>query len=490
MKTNKRYKTILTGVVSSLLVALASVNANAMLTEHDQASEMPQKTYRLIIKYRNQKVNKGSTRSAERNANLLSQDSGTTLKYVRRTASNSHVMQLDRLVSMAEANDIAEQIAMHPDVLYAEPDGIRQQAAIPNDPLYSQQWNYSGFRLSGGINLPDAWDISTGKDVVVAVIDTGYRPHEDLQDKVLPGYDFISDSFMANDGNERDNDAKDPGDWLEPGECGDGVPFFGQNSSWHGTHVAGTIAASSDNGIGVTGVAWDAKILPLRVLGKCGGFDSDIADAMLWAAGVPVAGVPDNPNPAKVLNLSLGGLEEDGKGCPQTFRDAIRAVRKAGATVVVAAGNESMDAKAYVPANCPGVITVGATDFWGASAIFSNFGSNVDVSAPGAEFLFFGGILSTVNTGLTRPEDDGYGDKIGTSMSTPHVSGVAALMYAMEPDLKPSRVEEIIKKTAQPFNIPCTLCGTGIIDATAALNDLDSDGSKPSATQSFKNFSR
>lgn len=486
MKAYKPGNTIILSAATSILLALGSFNVFAVSTDIDQLSGISSKTYRLIIKYRNQKMNKSSTGSAKRNAKSLSQAIGTKLKYVRSTATNSHVMKLDWVVSMTEAKDIADQIAMHPDVLYARPDGIRQAAAVPSDPLYEQQPHYS--RPYGGVNLPDAWDVSTGENVVVAVIDTGYRPHVDLQDNLLPGYDFISDAFVANDGDMRDNDAKDPGDWLEPGDCGDDEPFFGRNSSWHGTHVAGIVAASSNNDIGVTGVAWDAKILPVRVLGKCGGFDSDIIDAMYWAAGISVVGVPDNPNPAKVLNLSLGGVDETGEGCPLEYRDAIEAVMKAGATVVVAAGNDGEDASSYVPANCPGVITVGATNFWGASPLFSNFGSIVDVSAPGAEFLFYGGILSTINTGLKQPVEDGYGDKIGTSMSTPHISGVAALMYALQPDLEPGRVKEIIKETAQPFVISCSLCGTGIVDAAAAVNSVDTDKAEPSTSSSFNNF--
>ena len=158
-----------------------------------------------------------------------------------------------------------------------------RRTLTPNDTRYNEQWHY--FEATGGINAPAAWDKSTGTGVVVGVIDTGYRPHADLAANLLPGYDFISDTFVVNDGNGRDSDARDPGDWINAGECGPGDPATFEASSWHGTHVAGTIAAVTNNGNGVAGVAFNARVVPARVLGKCGGFTSDIADAIVWASG-------------------------------------------------------------------------------------------------------------------------------------------------------------------------------------------------------------
>jgi serine protease len=244
----------------------------------------------------------------------------------------------------------------------------------------------------------------------------------DLAEQILPGYDFITDSAMANDGDGRDSDPTDPGDWVQAGECGGGEPQQDIPSSWHGTHVAGTIAAKTNNDIGVSGVAWEAKLLPVRVLGKCGGYTSDIADGMRWAAGAAVTGVPDNPNPAKVLNLSLGALGE----CSQTYGEAIEAVRAQGASVVIAAGNSNQDASQYRPANCPGVITVAATKRDGGRAYYSNFGTTVDVAAPGGQTFdpvsntptTTDGVLSTLNAGQTTPgTDDYYGFYQGTSMA-------------------------------------------------------------------------
>ena len=209
-------------------------------------------------------------------------------------------------MSLDEAERLARDIvASDPNVEYAEPDRIMRRTLTPNDTRYNEQWHY--FEAAGGINAPPAWDKSTGAGVVTAVIDTGYRPHADLAGNILPGYDFISDTFVANDGNGRDSDASDPGDWINAGECGPGDPAAFESSSWHGTHVAGTIAALTNNASGVAGIAFNAKVVPARVLGKCGGYTSDIADAIVWTSGGSVSGVPANANPAKVLNISLGG---------------------------------------------------------------------------------------------------------------------------------------------------------------------------------------
>src|SRR5205823_4685517 len=199
---------------------------------------------------------------------------------------------------------------------------------VPNDTMYGQQWHY--FEARGGINLPPAWDVTTGSaSLTVAVVDSGVVPHADLAGRLVPGYDFISDASMSNDGDGRDADARDPGDYG----CN------GAASSWHGTHVAGTIGAASNNGAGVAGINWSSKILPVRVMGKCGGYTSDIVDGMRWAAGIAVIGVPANANPARVINLSLGS---DG-ACSSAFQSAVNDVIARGTVVVAAAGNSNSD---------------------------------------------------------------------------------------------------------------------------------------------------
>jgi serine protease len=332
----------------------------------------------------------------------------------------------------------------------------------PNDPMYTSQWHY--YEATAGLRLPAAWDKSTGAGINVAVIDTGYRPHADLAGQVLAGYDFITSTSIANDGSGRDGDASDPGDAAIAGECGTGQPAQDQPSSWHGTHVAGTIAALTNNGAGVAGVAYGAKIVPARVLGKCGGYTSDIADAMIWASGGTVAGVPANANKARVLNLSLGGSGT----CDSTTQNAINSARSRGAVVVVAAGNSNVNAGNASPANCAGVITVAAVGRSGGKASYSNYGTVVDVAAPGGDAG--AGILSTLNAGTKGPGADNYAYYMGTSMATPHVAGVAALMLSKNPNLTPDEVEAKLKSSARAFPAACSGCGTGIVDAAAAVN--------------------
>ena len=281
----------------------------------------------------------------------------------------------------------------------------------------------------------------------------------------LPGYDFISDTFVANDGNGRDSDASDPGDWINPGECGPGDPAAFEASSWHGTHVSGTIAARTNNSLGVAGVAFNARIVPARVLGKCGGYTSDIADAIIWTSGGTVSGVPANANPAKVLSISLGG----GGACGTTTQNAINSARSRGASVIVAAGNSNANASNFTPANCSGVVTVAAVGRNGGKASYSNFGATVEVAAPGGS----GGansVLSTLNAGSTSPGADSYALYNGTSMATPHVSGVVALMLSVKPTLTPDQVTSILQSTARAFPATCSQCGSGIVNANAAVD--------------------
>ena len=380
---------------------------------------------------------------------------GARLQRLRGMSGNAHVVQLSRLHSRAEAAALARQIALDPEVQYAEPDLRMVALRIPNDPSYLQQWNY--FEALGGINLPAAWDRTVGSAAItVAVIDTGSTAHPELDGRRVAGYDFIADTTLSQDGDGRDADAADAGDY---GCNGSG------NSSWHGTHVAGTIGAAIDNGSGVAGVNWTSKIQPVRVLGRCGGYTSDVTDGMRWAAGIAVAGVPANATPARVLNLSLGGTG----ACGATYQSAINDIVARGAVVVVAAGNSNVDAANASPANCNGVIVVAATTRSGGRASYSNFGQNVALSAPGSS------ILSTLNTGSTTPGAPGYATYSGTSMATPHVAGVVSLMLSLKPAMTPAQVLTALRSSARAFptgtGADCTtaLCGAGIVDAAAAL---------------------
>ncbi len=441
-------------------------------------------TDRLIVKLR---ASSAPGKGPER-LRTLTATAGVALTDIRGMSGDAHVLLLPERMMLAQAAEIAGRLSLQPDVEYAEPDQIMQALLVPSDSQYPSQWHYQEPSTEiAGANLPPAWDITTGtSSVVAAVIDTGLVPHADLDSNILdgagrvaPGYDFISGEtpsvfLVANDSNGRDNNPTDPGDWITVAESASGF-FSGcpvTGSSWHGTHVAGTIGAASNNGLGVTGINWNSRILPVRVLGKCGGYTSDIVDGMRWAAGLSVPGVPANSTPAKVLNLSLGG----NGACGSTYQSAVNDILAAGSVVIVAAGNENTDANNSRPANCVGVIAVAATTRSGGRASYSNFGSVVRISAPGGDGVLTDRILSTLNTGttspVTSPAGDAYAYYRGTSMSSAHVSGVASLMFSANPVLTPAKVLQKLQATARAFpGTSCNtfLCGAGIVDAAAAV---------------------
>ncbi len=409
----------------------------------------------------------------------VSQHLATDASYQRTTAAGEAVYQFDQAYDETELTAVLEQLNADPEIAYAEADIImRPFSQLPNDPKLPELWSLDAG--DGGLNLTAAWPTDAGQGVVVAVVDTGITTHSDLDANVLPGYDFISNTTMANDGDGRDADASDPGDWAEKWACRSNARA--QDSSWHGTHVAGTIAALANNSVGIAGIAHQAKIVPVRTLGRCGGYSSDIADSITWSAGGFVPGVPANQNPAQVINLSLGG----GGACNRTTQTAINTARANGATLVVAAGNSDEPTRLVSPANCAGVITVASTNHFGAKAYYSNFGPEVDVAAPGGEKSYSTNqwaILSTVNTGKKEPEAEGYAYYQGTSMAAPHVAGLVALMYQANPAITPDQVETILKQTSRAFPNAneCIDCGSGIVDAKATL-DYIRTGKLPEVT--------
>jgi serine protease len=388
--------------------------------------------------------------------------------YTRAMSGAAHVVGLAAAVDAVDAAAMAERLQAQPEVEYAEPDYRLRAHVEPTDPLYPQQWGYH--EMGAGANLTAAWDATTGSaNVAAAVIDSGYRMHPDLAANLLPGYDFISDPFSANDGDGRDSDASDPGNWAtfeDSLQC-DGTLSWVANSTWHGTHVAGTIGAVANNGVGGVGVSWQGRIVPVRVLGKCGGLVSDIVDAIRWAAGLPVPGVPGNPYPAKVINLSLGMS----RPCTSAMQAAIDDVIQQGASVVASAGNG--DGDVAEPANCDGAIAVAAVGRRGGKAPLSNFGPRVDIGAPGV------GILSTANAGKTTPAEDNYLSYSGTSMAAPHVTGTIGLMLAANPALTPDAIRAKLIASARryPAGSDCaeavtgSVCGSGMLDARRALED-------------------
>jgi len=422
---------------------------------------------RFIIRFASGTPEAGDANARQRALDGAGRAEGVAISQHLRLAVGADVVRSSRKLDRARAEALMRRLASQPGVEYVEVDRLNKPLGAPNDSSYSQQWGY--FNSAGGIRADQAWELGNGAGAVVAVLDTGITNHSDLNANVIAGYDFIKDSFTANDGNGRDADAHDPGDWEPAGACDTGAPAY--NSSWHGTHVAGTIAAVTNNAKGVAGTAGGAKIMPVRVLGRCGGYDSDIIDAITWASGGSVSGVPANSNPAEVISLSLGGSG----ACGSATQAAINAAVSRGTTIVVAAGNENTNVSTSSPANCANVIAVAATTSSGTRASFSNYGTGVDIAAPGHS------ILSTINTGSSTPGAEGYAYYSGTSMATPHVSGVVALMqaYASTPK-SPAQIEALLKSTARAFPVAQSRpIGAGIVNARAAMEAVNGGTGTP-----------
>jgi serine protease len=427
---------------------------------------------RLVV----QRIPGQSTRAAR---DVVAESYELAIDDSRRLGNGFETITFATPIPVVEARRLADELVARGLVVSAEIDGVRSSTVVPNDPRFSEQWHLQTPGTStASIDLPTAWEITRGSsNVVVAVIDTGRLDHPDVSGRLTDGYDFTSRTRDSKDGDGWDADESDVGDWSEPNHpdytCIAGQSF--QASTWHGTHVAGIIGAEADNSLGIAGIAPGVRVQHVRILGTCGGRTSDEAAAIRWAAGLPVPGVPLNPTPAKVINLSLGSAT----ACQPIEQSAIDDAVAAGSVVVVAAGNSGfdLDTNSFAPANCANVVNVGSIRSDGSRAAYTNYGSLVDIAAPGGP----AGILSLANGGQRFADANWtYGYKQGTSMSTPIVSGVVALMLSENPNLTPAQIESILKTSARPFptavSTPCSSnpadtfhCGAGIIDPVAAL---------------------
>ena len=399
----------------------------------------------------------------------------------RALADGSQVITFATPLSARDAQAVVAALAADDSVAHVEIDRRATTQAQPADPLYASQWNLND--PVGGIAAPRAWDVTTGDPhAPIAVLDTGILPHPDLANRVVAGYDFIADANFSNDGDGRDADPSDPGDFVSqaesttPGSALQGCATT--NSTWHGTMVAGTLGASVNNGSGVSGINWKSPIVNVRVLGKCGGALSDVADGIRWAAGAAVPGVPVNPRPARVINLSLAGSGE----CGPILQSAVTDATARGAIVVAAAGNDNGDVANTWPANCNGVIAVAATSKNGSRAFYSNSGTRIAVSAPGGGVGGSIPVLRNASTTSPDPTGYGYGQQLGSSLAAPHVAGIASLLLAVDPYLTAAEVQAHIEAGARTFPTvatdPCStsLCGAGIADATSTIARIAQNG--------------
>ena len=419
---------------------------------------------------------------AERTA-ALAKRTGLALG-LKREISDSMLASTVELEDAGTAQ-VLERLRADAAVEYVSIDRRRYpHATNPNDPLFLNQWYLKDTEPSA-VNAIGAWDREVGSaGVVVAVLDTGILyDHPDLGradrgGKLLPGYDFVSLQHMNNDGNARDVNPSDPGDWVDSTDKADTAFTHCDlaSSSWHGTRVAGMIGAQTNNSAGVSGLAWNSFILPVRVLGKCGGVDSDVLAGMRWAAGLHVPGVPDNPTPARVLNASLGS---DGN-CELSYLDVIRELNARKILLVISAGNEGTVVSS--PGNCPGVAAVAAIRHAGSKVGFSSLGPEVTVAAPGGNCVNINGgpclfsLDTTSNSGTTVPATDIYTDQtntnLGTSFSAPIVSGIVALMLSRNANLSTAQLLARLREGARPF--PTTVTGEPDIPTChVPVNDED-----------------
>lgn len=471
---------------------------------------MAQPVEGLIVKFKNAPTHErmaalsASSRSAETNRLYrVLQAARMTEVRTRPAGRAAQHFNFGRQLPMAEAQALAQRLRGQPEVEWVELNSrerLLQAAPIPNDLYYpfvsaadpGQWWLRPTGETDGGLppsdgapGVQNAWRLERGRtSAVVAVLDTGITNHPDLSGRTLNGYDFVSETVYANDGNGRDADPSDPGDWVSALDvANEPVLYEGcliQGSSWHGTIISGIVAAATNNSTGVAGINWNGRVLPVRVAGKCGATVLDITDGMRWAAGLTVAGAPTNLNPARIINISFGGSAV----CGNLYQNTIDELATLGVVVVAAAGNEQTTPTR--PASCAGVVGVAALARDGFKAGYSNFGARVVISTVGGDPDIDDGLLTVFNTGLESPDTASYGRMFGTSFSAPIVSGVISLMLSANSRLSVPQIIGGLQVTARPHvqagNLPfcsvnnpgacvCTTstCGAGVLDAEAAV---------------------
>jgi serine protease len=483
--------------VTSLVGALLALAAPARATAAETAAAA-----RVIVKFRSGSTF-GAARPSPRELTTVARARSLAARLGRPIRAGAAVSELAQVVFAdgVSSAELAARVAEESDVEYAVPDERRRLVGAPNDALYAEgmpdgpasgQWYLRAptGEIRSSIDVEAAWAVTIGDPgVVVAVVDTGVRyEHPDLLaveagGNLLPGYDMVSDVAMGNDGDGRDADASDPGDWVTMAELSQPGLLFRcgspSASSWHGTQVSGLVAALANNGLGMAGTAPGVRVLPVRVLGKCGGHDSDIIAGMRWAAGLGVPDVASNPDPARVINLSLGG---DGT-CSAAYQEAIDEINAAGTAIVAAAGNSSGHGVA-TPANCRGVIAVVGLRHVGTKVGFSSLGPEVSMSAPGGNCVnaergsaCLYPILTTTDSGEKGPKGPTYtgsfNTSVGTSFAAPLVAGVAALVLSVRPALASEDVALLLRRTARPFPAPGSIgSGSTVAECTTPQYNL------------------
>lgn len=550
MSNRRLHWVLLAGVLCAL--ALGSVSASAAPWRTYPAGEAP--TDRIIVRWRDSGVTEMQITSNTDRAARLSRSTGISLRAVRAIHDRLDVVQLDAPLAGAALKRVVAQLGADLAVKYAEPDRVRYALGVPNDPRFvagsdaNGQWEGQWYlndptpAVPAAIGATTAWDSATGTPYIIAIIDTGVDYiHPDLGrygvggGKLLPGRDFVcndsgvnctstaNETFvMANDPDGWDADPSDPGDWLTVADVAPGglCPGEGQGpnkdqaapSTWHGTRVAGIAGAITNNGIGVAGVAPGAFLLPVRVLGKCQGYMSDIVAGMYWAAGLTTSdttSIPVNAYPAQILNLSLGGVG----ACTQTEQDAVNTILQNSHLIVAAAGNDG--GPMLAPANCTGVISVAGIRHTGTKVGYSNVSTTaaaITIAAPAGNCVNLNtfhpwtlpclySIETTSNDGLTAPDIDpthafytyalmvpGYTGNIlnegtvGTSFAAPIVSGVAAMMIEANPNLTAVQLIARLQASATPFPVPSPAPAGGVChvaalttDSTGAYTDIQTD---------------